>query len=203
MDSKAPQLSQSRKKGILDEVQKQRRRRAVTTIVVVVSLIAVIVVGIYALTRNPGSALPPYLDICVSGAGRFYHAHAHLSIVINGNPQTVSAGIGIQGGCLRPLHTHATDGVIHVEPDDGSHPDYSLKDFFLIWGQVLNSTQILGFKTDSTHSITLTVNGSPVPGAPESYQFPRNSATPNETCSTAPCQQTDIVITYSPSTSSS
>lgn len=88
-----------------------------------------------------------------------------------------------------------------MEPDDGSHPDYTLKDLFLIWGQVFNSTQILSFKTDATHSITLTVNGNPVPGAPENYQFPRNAATGSESCTLAPCQPADIVIAYGPQAS--
>ena len=172
-------------------------------------MIAVIVGGIYALSRSPGSNLPPYLDICVSGAGRFYHAHPHLSIVVNGNPQPIPASVG-RSPCLRPLHTHDTSGVIHVEPDDGSHPDYSLKDFFLIWGQinpsaqVFNSTYILGFKTDSTHSITMTVNAVPNTNL-ENYVLPRNACSPSELPQGQSCPsntQFDIVITYGPPTSS-
>jgi hypothetical protein len=44
-----------------------------------------------------------------------YHVHAHLAIFIEGQPVTVPANIGIHATCIAWLHTHATDGVIHVE----------------------------------------------------------------------------------------
>src|SRR5258708_5443270 len=45
-----------------------------------------------------------------------YHVHAHLTIIVNGQPVVVPANIGIPGGrCVYWLHTHDTSGIIHVE----------------------------------------------------------------------------------------
>jgi hypothetical protein len=63
-----------------------------------------------------------------------YHVHAHLDVIFNGDGVTVPAGIGIDTTnpavvsddrgvglegecdepCISPLHTHATDGVLHT-----------------------------------------------------------------------------------------
>ena len=88
--------------------------------------------------------LPYYLNVCVSGAGQAYHAHAHLSISINGAQQAIPGDVGRNGGCLRPLHTHSADGVIHLEPD--SDRTFKLGDFFLVWNQPFNATQFMSQK---------------------------------------------------------
>jgi hypothetical protein len=36
---------------------------------------------------------------------------------------------------------------------------YTLHDFFLVWGLPFDSTQIAGHRVDSTHTLTMTVNG--------------------------------------------
>lgn len=70
-----------------------------------------------------------------------YHIHQHLDIYLNGKHLTVPQCIGIFG-CykqfvyLTQLHTHAPDGVIHVE--SASKHEYRLGDFFGEWGVFLN-----------------------------------------------------------------
>ena len=70
-----------------------------------------------------------------------FHVHAHLDVFVNGKAVTVPAAIGIdiadpavkrfsrptarrgmagsarraRKPCISPLHTHATDGVLHTE----------------------------------------------------------------------------------------
>lgn len=87
---------------------------------------------------------------CDTSEKLLYHVHAHLTIVVNGKPRQVPAGIGIPGGvaertpggpftgggtCFYWLHTHAPDGVIHIESP--TRRTYTLGDFFDEWGQPL------------------------------------------------------------------
>jgi len=184
-----PALSQSRKKLIMEGVRKQRRRRAIASIAIAAVLIAVITVSVYSLTTG------------------------------NKQNQVIPSNVGISPGtppCLRPLHTHDGSGMIHVEPDDSSHPIYTIGDFFRIWGKEFNSSGIfrssqplpsyldicvsgsgtyyhnhptlkIVFKRDAPSSIVMTVNGNPE-ARMQDYPLPGlgNTAAAN------------IVITYGP-----
>ena len=82
---------------------------------------------------------------CESSEQLAYHIHQHLSILVDGQPQTIPAFIGIPGGpilprCIYWLHTHDTTGVIHVESPGQAL--YKLGNFFDIWGQPLKRTRI-------------------------------------------------------------
>ncbi len=162
--------------------------------------------------------LPAYLDRCPTS--QLYHSHPTLRIVISGTNFPIPSGVGMQGSCNRPLHTHDPTGTIHVETDDDR--TYTLADFLTIWGNwandknlaTFNSTQIFNNRADATHNIALTVNGaSPgstafaTPGHPESLLLPRDAGTrnpnppPQWNCSPAPqqdgpCSPFDILITY-------
>jgi hypothetical protein len=89
------------------------------------------------------------------GAALAEHIHAHLTVLVNGAPVTVPAGIGLgepfdQGGgffessdaVFSPLHTHTADGIIHVEADS---PPFALTlgQFFAEW-QVRLTPSCLG-----------------------------------------------------------
>ena len=86
-----------------------------------------------------------------------FHVHTHLTIFVDGTARQIPDGIGIvpprtvqqtpqgpfvrSGGCFYWLHTHAKDGIIHIEsPVQGNN--YTLGDFFAIWGQPLGSNQV-------------------------------------------------------------
>ncbi len=186
----------------MDQVEKQRRRNRVITVaaIVLIAVVAVTVV-VYSLSAKGNAVpLPIYLDRCVT-ASLIYHAHPSLALNINGSTYTIPSGVGIQGACNKPIHTHATDGVLHVETD--ADQDYKLSDFFLIWGNwannaqlaIFNSTQIFGGHAVAGHTLTMTVNGS-TDSSFQNYVIPRNASSGSEQCQTPPCQTTDIVITY-------
>jgi len=84
-----------------------------------------------------------------------YHIHAHLAVYVNGTPRTLPAGIGIPGSqavptsegpvaaggqCIYWLHTHAPDGVIHVESP--TQRTYTLGNFFDEWHQPLTASSV-------------------------------------------------------------
>lgn len=69
---------------------------------------------------------------CTNDRATLYHIHAHLQIFVDGVEETVPGGVGITNDCMYPLHTHDTDGVIHVESPEPR--DFTLGDFFAGWG---------------------------------------------------------------------
>jgi hypothetical protein len=104
-----------------------------------------------------------------------YHIHAHLAIFADGQPRTVPLGIGIPspqvdnstgtpfvvgGSCFYWLHSHTTDGVIHIESPN--QRTYTLGNWFDIWGQPLSTTQVAGAKG----AVTAYVNGQRYTGDP-------------------------------------
>ncbi len=138
------------------------------TFTIVAVLIAIVVVAIVALPRSTNAVpLPGYLDKCVANVT--VHYHPQLFMNISGSPYVIPANIGITGGCNKPLHTHDTTGTIHVESDENR--TYTLRDFFLIWGNtannptmaVFNSTQIFSYKANNGngHTLLMTVNNQP------------------------------------------
>ena len=88
--------------------------------------------------------------MCNTNEQLLFHIHAHLTIFVNGSPRQVPAAIGIPGAqfqqtpqgpavgsgtCFYWLHTHAADGIIHIESP--VQRTYTLGDFFDEWGQPL------------------------------------------------------------------
>ncbi len=64
------------------------------------------------------------------------HIHATLIITVDGEPEAVPANIGLSQTCERAVHTHETDGVIHVEAQDNRR--YVFADFLDVWGKDSN-----------------------------------------------------------------
>lgn len=107
---------------------------------------------------------------CQTNEQLVYHIHAHLAVFDDGKLYAVPAGVGIpdptvqqtnvgpvvgSGKCFYWLHTHTTDGVIHIESP--SKRIYTLGDFFDVWHQPLSSKRIAGLQG----SVTALVNGKP------------------------------------------
>jgi hypothetical protein len=75
-----------------------------------------------------------------------YHIHQHLDIFLNGKrlPGGVPPGIGINDGSyITELHTHAADGVIHVEAPEKRQ--YTLGSFVAEWGVFLSAKCVGGY----------------------------------------------------------
>ena len=91
---------------------------------------------------------------CDRGEQVAFHIHAHLTVFVNGAARQVPAAVGIPGAqaentpsgpfiasgtCFYWLHTHAPDGIIHIESP--VQRTYTLGNFFDIWGQPLGPDQ--------------------------------------------------------------
>ena len=117
-----------------------------------------------------------------------YHVHAHLDVFFNGEPVTVPAGIGIDTTnpavisddrgvglkgecdkpCISPLHTHATDGVLHTETKT-PQPN-TLGQFFIEWDVRLDSSCVGEF-CDPETSIAIYVDGEAYDGDPREIEL--------------------------------
>jgi hypothetical protein len=112
---------------------------------------------------------------CQSSEQTIFHIHAHLTIFVNGSPRKVPAAIGIPGAqaqntaqgpfissgtCFYWLHTHAADGIVHIESP--VHRTFTLGNFFDEWGQPLGPRQA----GPATGPVTAIYNGKHFQGNP-------------------------------------
>jgi hypothetical protein len=92
---------------------------------------------------------------CLNQEQTLFHIHAHLTVFVDGHARSIPYGIGITkpelqqttagafvggGACFYFLHTHAADGIIHIESP--VQRTYTLGDFFDIWGQQLDRRRV-------------------------------------------------------------
>jgi hypothetical protein len=96
---------------------------------------------------------------CDTMEGAVQHIHTHLQIFNRGRSVEVPAQIGIMqiSGCLYWLHTHANDGIIHIESP--VMRTFTLGQFFDVWDQSLNRTQAASARAPRGHVLRVTVNG--------------------------------------------
>jgi len=115
-----------------------------------------------------------------------YHVHAHLDVFVEGDPQVVPLGIGIDVSqlerrtvdgepvvapfgrvcdrpCISPLHTHAESGIIHTESAE-AEPN-TLGQFFTEWGVRMTKRCLGGYCTPDT-PIAVYLNGEEFRGGP-------------------------------------
>ena len=73
---------------------------------------------------------------CSTTEQTLFHIHTHLTIFVNGSARQIPQDVGFNDNtCLHWLHTHAPDGIIHIESPE--HRAFTLGNFFDIWGQPL------------------------------------------------------------------
>ncbi|HWF79478.1 MAG TPA: hypothetical protein VN695_02775 [Streptosporangiaceae bacterium] len=112
---------------------------------------------------------------CQTSEQTIFHIHSHLTVFVNGSPRQIPAGIGIPGAqaqstpqgpfidsgtCFYWLHTHAADGIIHIESP--IHRIYTLGNFFDEWRQPLGPNQV----GPVTGHVTALYNGKVYRGNP-------------------------------------
>ena len=93
------------------------------------------------------------------------HYHAHLTILYHGSPVTVPGNIGIPSdqSCIYWIHTHDDSGVIHVEAPKAKTKDFTLADFFRVWGQPLSQQQVTTIKLSGDDKLVTFVGGKQQP----------------------------------------
>ncbi len=92
---------------------------------------------------------------CQAGEQVAFHIHSRLTVFVDGRSVKIPAGVGIadpqteptqvgpfvgSGSCFSWLHTHAVDGIVHIESP--VQRTFTLGNFFDVWGQPLSTTQV-------------------------------------------------------------
>ena len=135
---------QERRRDELLRREEERRRAARRKRITPAGIIAagvLLVVGLVYLVlaqgQTPANAAYPPIDSATCDSNEHFdvHIHAHVSIYIDGKPVTIPAQVGIvsDSSCLYWLHTHTSDGVIHIEAPNGF--SITLRNFLDIWGK--------------------------------------------------------------------
>jgi hypothetical protein len=100
-----------------------------------------------------------------------FHIHMLLQVYLDGNPVPVPQGVGInnvgapQDQFITVLHTHDATGVIHVESP--TQTNYTLGEFFDVWGVPFSSTQLGAYANAGDKQIRVFLNGKPYSGDPQ------------------------------------
>ena len=93
------------------------------------------------------------------------HYHAHLDVVVDGQPVQVPAQIGIAGQtAISSMHTHDPTGIIHIESP--TNATFTLGQFFTEWQVRLNLSCVDNLCATSDKTWHFYVNGQPYPGDP-------------------------------------
>jgi hypothetical protein len=103
--------------------------------------------------------------IACDGAIPVQHIHAHLTLIADGVQRAIPLAVGTVGSqvisnfvvdahCFYWLHTHDATGIIHVEAPVSTQ--FTLGDFFAIWGEPLSRANVAGF----TGSVTAYVDST-------------------------------------------
>jgi hypothetical protein len=135
-----------------------------------------------AFTTAPGTTVDGIQ--CAPVEQLAYHIHAHLQVYLDGQPRALPGGIGLIGAveqqtaygpfysaeqCYYWLHTHTSDGVIHIESP--TRRIYTLGDFFDEWRQPLSADRVAG----ANGEVTAFINGRRWPKSPRSLPLSRHA----------------------------
>jgi hypothetical protein len=106
-----------------------------------------------------------------------FHIHAHLTVFVDGTARRIPRAVGISdpqaigtpqgpfvtsGSCFAWLHTHAADGIVHMESP--VQRSFTLGNFFDVWGQPLTAARV----ASAVGHVTAFVDGRPYLGNPRS-----------------------------------
>ena len=123
-----------------------------------------------APTDVPARVASAGLDLGPMGTAEHYHPR--LRIIIDGKDVPIPANIGVDPttGAMSAVHTHETDGTIHIEADTAGET-FTLGQLFTQWGVTLTPTQIGGAKANAGQQLIVTSNGAPVSGDPQDLRL--------------------------------
>jgi hypothetical protein len=93
-----------------------------------------------------------------------YHVHTYVGVFVDGKPEVVPAGIGIDndGHRIAALHTHDCSGTVHVEAEEPI--ELTLGQFADTWGVKLDG-ECFADTCALDNTVAVQVNGEPVADA--------------------------------------
>lgn len=156
----------------MTHIPRKREKRS-KNVIILAGIIAAVAIGVaYGVVSGAfSSASPPTAP---HNEPIIMHIHPTLKIVVEGNSVTIAANIGISSALYKnhdldtygmknprmsPLHTHDLSGVIHVESTQIR--DYTLGEFFDVWGVTFTDSCIMDKCNDGTKTVRMFVDGQP------------------------------------------
>lgn len=123
-----------------------------------------------APTDVPARVASAGLDLGPMGTAEHYHPK--LRIIIDGKDVPIPANIGVDPttGAMSAVHTHETDGTIHIEADTAGET-FTLGQLFTQWGVTLTRKQIGGVTAQDGQKVDVTSNAGPVAGDPRDLRL--------------------------------
>ncbi|WP_204299965.1 hypothetical protein [Actinoplanes campanulatus] len=135
--------------------------------------------GLPRTTSQGPTSIPPWdapTDTAAAGRaaglpmlgeeGAVAHFHAHLDVIVDGQPVTVPPGIGVDNTDhkISPLHTHENDAVIHVESPVKA--TFTPGQFLTEWQVSAGAGHLGGLQAGGNKLFRAYVNGKPADGYP-------------------------------------
>lgn len=150
-------------------------RRVVALLLLGLALVACSASG--AATRSPSpsaTATPPAsssqpstgseIKCDLGGHDAAYHIHALVGVKVNGALYAPPANIGIGTDCMYWVHTHAADGIVHIEAPASVSP--TLGDFLGLWAKSYPDDELLKTAHAAIVAGKVTVNDAPISSNP-------------------------------------
>jgi len=173
-----------------------RRKKKKSMMIIIPVIVAVVVIGVAgAVLYQPTQAAAISGVECNRNEQLVHHIHSHLDVLVDGEKMSVPSGIGIltSPSCLYWIHTHSSDGLIHIEAPQ--EKNFTLGQVLDIWRQTkdtsgffnsvagVNATAYVDgekfdgnyrdVKLDSLEEIAL-VYGKPPNNIPDKFDFEGN-----------------------------
>jgi hypothetical protein len=92
-----------------------------------------------------------------------------LSVLVNGQPMQVPAGIGTHERMIAALHTRDFEGTIHVASPVARQ--YTLGHFFDVWGLRFGRGCIGPYCSDEANTLQVLADRQPVTGDPRALEL--------------------------------
>ena len=182
---KQERREEERRRQLIAKQRAARNKRILISSLIALAVLVVAAVSytVYSNTHNASaqnqatpteavfnSAYPPVDGIyCDQLEQTKYHHHVHLTIYMNGQQVPFPAGMGIAVNqstptCYYWLHTHASDGIVHIEAP--AQHTFTLQNFLDIWQSFASSNTQFTFPTQlsAPDGWTMYVNGKKVNG---------------------------------------
>jgi hypothetical protein len=113
---------------------------------------------------SPSQGAGTAIECDLGGHDAAYHIHSLVGVRVDGQLYAPPANIGIGTDCMYWVHTHATDGIVHVEAPASVQP--TLGDFLDLWEETYPDDALLAKAREAIAAGEVTVDDQPYEGDP-------------------------------------
>lgn len=136
------------------------KKTALIIFLVVIFVIAAYILNQKAINQSSYEGLPTVS--CIVNTKPIKQSYVfNIKIKILGKDHPLDPNIGHgYARCQRAIYTNDSSGIVYVESNDSDN--YTLNNFFQVWGKTFNKKQIFSYRSQSEHKIRVFINGSEV-----------------------------------------